>query len=326
MRWKNALSESRLFIGLEHNRTSHSEKLISGLGAVVGIAAALLITHLVYESGTIDINTHYLVVASMGASAVLVFAVPHGVLSQPWSVVAGHLLSGFIGVTCYQLLGASTLASALAVGLSVTGMYYFRCIHPPGGATALAAVIGGEQVYSLGYEFLLSPILINVLTIILVAILFNGFFAWRRYPAHMGKRPNLNKSAQAADRQFELTQEDFSAAIEELDSYVDITTEGLTNLLELAKRHAEKNITHPTEIKAGKFYSNGKLGRLWSVRQIIDAPSAQRPHKDQVIYKVVAGDQSYATNLCLRSEFKLWARFEVELINQRWIKVAEESI
>ena len=113
--------------------------------------------------------------------------------------------------------------------------------------------------------------------------------------------------------------------MQELDSYVDVTAEGLTELLELAKQHAEKNITHPDEIIAGHFYSNGKLGNLWSVRQVIDASGKQKnAAKDQVIYKVLAGAGSYETGICRRDEFQQWARFEVVQQQGRWVKIDED--
>lgn len=204
-------------------------------------------------------------------------------------------------------------------------MHYARCIHPPGGATALAAVIGGAEIYRLEYWYLLFPILVNVASIMLMAIAFNALFPWRRYPAHLVKR-KIVKPAVASERQFELTQEDFSAAMEQLNSYVDITSENLTQLLELAKQHAEKNITHPEHIIAGHFYSNGKLGNLWSVRQVVDAADNQNASKDQVIYKVVAGAGGYATGICLRSEFRQWSRYEVkQQANGHWTKVVDDE-
>jgi uncharacterized membrane protein len=254
----------------------------------------------------------------MGASAVLLFAVPQGALSQPWAVIGGHVLSAFVGVTCQKLFPDQTWTPALAVGLAVGVMHYMRCIHPPGGATSLAAVIGGSEVHALGYHYLIMPIFINVIAILLMAIVFNALFHWRRYPAHLHKRIRESKQTQPAERQFELTQE---------DSYVDITTENLTELLELAKQHAEKNITHPADIIPGNFYSNGKLGKLWSVRQVLDESDQDViPEKDRVIYKVLAGDGAYQTAICLRSEFRQWARFEVKPQgNGRWIKVEAES-
>jgi CBS-domain-containing membrane protein len=319
------LHEARLLLGIERNTTRHGEKLISALGAFLGIVAVYWGTRWCFPDGFMHTAGTLIMVTSMGASAVLLFAVPQGALSQPWAVIGGHLLSAFVGVSCQQLFPDQTWTPAVAVGLAVGVMHYLRCMHPPGGATALAAVIGGAEIYRLEYFYLVMPILINVASIVLMAIIFNAFFPWRRYPAHLTRR-KLAKPAAAAERQFELTQEDFSAAMEQLNSYVDITSENLTQLLELAKQHAEKNIIHPEQIIAGHFYSNGKLGNLWSVRQVVDAANHQNASKDQVIYKVVAGAGGYATGICLRAEFRQWARYEVkQQPNGHWKKVTDED-
>lgn len=104
----------------------------------------------------------------MGASAVLVFAVPHGKLSQPWALFAGQLSSAFVGVSCYILVPNLFLAAGLAVGLAIGVMHVLRCIHPPGGATALVAVVGTSQIHTLGFEYLLTPVLLNTLIIFLL--------------------------------------------------------------------------------------------------------------------------------------------------------------
>lgn len=312
-------NELRALLGVERNTTSHTEKLISGLGALVGMLVVYGISLTVCGQGPGTV----LLVASMAASAVLLFAVPHGALSQPWSVLSGHLLSAFIGVSCQSLFPDYFWTSALAVGLSVTAMHYLRCVHPPGGATALTAVIGGADVHALGYLFLVTPILVNVLAILAAAIAFNSVFSWRRYPAHLARR-RKSKRVRPSERQFELTQEDFAAAMEQLDSYVDITAESLTELLELAKQHAEKSITHPEHIVTGRFYSNGKLGNLWSIRQVLD-DSGEDDSSTRVIYKVMAGDGAYKTGISSRDDFRQWARFEVVPQNGRWIKVTGES-
>lgn len=316
-RYHTFLHECRALFGIERNTTSHAEKLISGLGALLGMVAVYGISFGICGPGT------PLLVASMAASAVLLFAVPHGALSQPWAVLGGHLLSAAIGVTCHKFFPGQFWTGALAVGLAVATMHYLRCIHPPGGATALAAVIGGPEIHHLGYSYLLTPILVNVVAILCMAMLFNSLFAWRRYPVHLARRRKVAPT-KPAERQFELTHEDFAAAMQELDSYMDITAEGLTELLELAKQHAEKNITHPEEVIAGHFYSNGKLGKLWSIRQVVDAAKAREDKKDRVIYKVLAGDGNYETGICSRDEFRHWARFEVIQQNGRWIKVSGE--
>ena len=135
-----------------------------------------------------------------------------------------------------------------------------------------------------------------------------------RYPAHLHRRRQASRITQPAQRQFELTQEDFSAAMEQLNSYVDITTENLTELLELAKQHAERNITHPDAILRGRYYSNGKLGRLWSVRHVLEGDGPA------LAYRVVAGEHTGNTGTATPDELRQWARFEVVLQdNGRWV-------
>ncbi|WP_054660797.1 HPP family protein, partial [Stenotrophomonas pictorum] len=264
----------RSWLGIERNQTRHGEKWISALGALLGLLAVYQLTHWSFPHGFDGHPGSTLLLASMGATAVLVFAVPHGALSQPWPVLAGHLVPAFIGVSCQQLFPGQVWTGALAVGLAVAAMHYLRCIHPPGGATALAAVIGGSDVHALGYHYLLTPVAINVGAILLAAVLFNACFAWRRYPAHLHRRRQPLPSVSPAQRNFDLTQEDFHAAIGQLNSFVDITDENLTELLELAKQHAERVSLHPARIQAGRCYSNGRLGRTWSVRQVLALPAA----------------------------------------------------
>jgi len=318
----STLQELRLWLGIERNTTRHGEKWISGIGALMGILSVYWITRWVLPQGFTGTPGGVVMLTSMGASAVLLFAVPHGALSQPWAVMGGHLVSATIGVTCQHLFPDQAWTGALAVGVAVGAMHYLRCIHPPGGATALAAVIGGAEVHALGYHYLLVPVLVNVLAILLMALAFNALFPWRRYPAHMHKRRPASPTTQPAQRQFELTQEDLYAAMEQLNSYVDITSDSLTELLELAKQHAERNITHPSEILAGHFYSNGKLGKLWSVRQVLGAsPSNAATAGETVSYKVLAGDGMDMAGECSLGEFRQWARFEVRPQgNGRWFK------
>jgi len=311
--------EFRALIGLERNTTSHAEKLISLAGGLTGILAVYYISTLMLDNPFSQV----IVLGPIGASAVLLFAVPQGALSQPWQVIGGNFLAAAVGVTCYKFIPDTLLSASVAVALAIGVMHYLRCLHPPGGATALTAVIGGDEIHDLGYSFLFEPVLINVLVIVAIAIMFNYAFHWRRYPAHLAKRHKRSEEIQGDEREYELTQEDFAAAMQQLDSYIDVTSDGLTELLELAKQHAAKSATHPRDILPGHFYSNGKLGRLWSVRQVIDQADIARPDKDMVTYKVVAGYGAYETALCLRGEFRQWARFEVVLDNGRWVKVLD---
>lgn len=169
-------------LGLQAHKTGHLEKLLAVVGGFCGILVVLLISR------------HYLgvegaawIAASMGASAVLVFAVPHGALSQPWPLVGGHVLSALMGVSCAWLIPDPMIAAASAVALAILSMQYLRCIHPPGGATALAAVVGGEGIQALGFLYVITPVLVNVLVLLLMAVLFNYPFPWRRYPTALAR-------------------------------------------------------------------------------------------------------------------------------------------
>src|SRR4030067_370588 len=128
--WRRFPVGLRSWLGVEINPVSHTERLISTVGGFLGIFFILITSGWVLG----DRDATLLVVGSMGASAVLLFAVPHGPLSQPWALIGGHTLSAFIGVACAMLVPDLFLAAALAVGLATGTMHVLRCIHPPGGA------------------------------------------------------------------------------------------------------------------------------------------------------------------------------------------------
>lgn len=305
-------------IGFTDNRASHQEKIISGLGGFVGILLILTITRLfVAETDAAWI------VASMGASAVLLFAVPHGPLSQPWPLTGGHLVSALVGVLCYRLIPDLSLASAAAVGLAILAMYALRCIHPPGGATALAAVVGGADVHSLGYTYLVTPVLINALTILCVAIAFNYLFSWRRYPVALMRYPRQATDSQAPseDRSYRQGLESGSWAGAHPDRVGPRSQTG--NDAPLPK--ALDDVLRIDQIAPGRCYSNGEYGDDWSVRQIVDESPGARPEEDQVLYQVVAGKGRRRRGVTTRHEFAHWAKYEVFLNENSWQRVASPT-
>ena len=170
----------------------------------------------------------------MGASAVLLFAVPHGALSQPWPVLGGHLLSAVIGVICARSIDSPALAAACAVGFAIGAMHHFRCIHPPGGATALTAVLGGTAIHDLGFHYILMPVMANALVMLLLAVAINFCFPWRRYPAAFN-RPAVPLPAHHAQDPPLPTHEEIAAALRSLDTFVDITEDDLLRLIEILK-------------------------------------------------------------------------------------------
>ncbi|MBE9564635.1 MAG: HPP family protein [Proteobacteria bacterium] len=317
------------YLGVEHYRVGHTEKLVSGLGAFLGIL-------LVFYSSSffVDGASLYVIVASMGASAVLLFAVPHGPLSQPWSLIGGHLISAIIGVSCAKFIPEVLIAAPLAVGLSVSAMYYFHCIHPPGGATALSAVVGGSAIHELGYQFVLTPVLINVIAILSVAIVFNYFFKWRRYPAYLAQKTASANRGKTESSYGAITHEDFVFALSEFESFIDISENDLLKIYDLVtQRHQSANIQHH-ELQHGHYYSNGEYGDLWSVRQIVDWAntenlSGKRPSEitgeEKLIYKVSAGADRRNSGVMSKNEFSRWAKHEVIRDEDNWRRVDETN-
>jgi len=124
-----------------------------------------------------------MLMGSFGASAVLVFGAIRSPLAQPRNLVGGHVLSALVGVACYQWLGDfPVMAAATAVATAIALMHATRTLHPPGGATALIAVIGSERVHELGYAFALVPAGAGAVIMLAVGLGVNNLSRGRRYP------------------------------------------------------------------------------------------------------------------------------------------------
>lgn len=297
-------------LGVEQASVSHLERIISAVGGLIAIVAILLVTQ------------HYLerpggawLVASMGASAVLLFAVPHGPLSQPWPVFGGHLLSALAGVTCARFIGNDILAAGMAVGLAIGVMYYTRCIHPPGGATALSAVVGGPATHALGYQYVITPVLFDVLIILTVAVVFNYLFAWRRYPAVLVKQEPEHDTTEP-DYRGHITHGDFVFALSQIDTFIDVSEKDLLRIYELATQSERSRHLPVTRIRLGGCYANSVDHAEWSIRRVVDESVIE--NKDEVIYKVVAGQGKGTSAHVTREAFARWARHEVEQKDGKW--------
>lgn len=293
----NMLLIFKQFFFIEHSRTSNSEKIVATIGSILGISISFYISYLV-----IGVEAAFFLVPSMGAAAVLLFAIPHGSLSQPWALFMGNIISAFIGVACYMLVPNIFIAAGLAVGLSIGAMHLLNCIHPPGGATALVAVVGGPVIHDLGFMYIFTPVFINVLSIFIVAIIFNSFFAWRHYPVYMMRFMEKQTNSQDTIQSKHIEQ-----AVKDMDLVIDITVEDLKNLFTLTLEHADNDKLSASEIQLGHFYTNGKHGHEWSVRQVIDEASNPNPKNDLIIYRCSEGKNYGRIDSCPRTEFAQWA-------------------
>ncbi|MES2131495.1 MAG: HPP family protein [Bacteroidota bacterium] len=154
------------------------EHILTFLGAFVGIGLVGFI-----NSRYFVLNDNLFLIGSFGASSVLIYGVINSPLAQPRNLIGGHLVCAIIGVTVHKILPNEIwLASALAVALSIVAMQITKTLHPPGGATALIANIGSEKIKALGYMYVLSPVLIGVMILFVVALIFNNISKSRSYP------------------------------------------------------------------------------------------------------------------------------------------------
>ncbi len=306
-------------LGIEPNPASHHERLISTLGGFLGILGILCISH--YFLGPASL----LIVASMGASAVLLFAVPHGALAQPWAVFGGHMVSALVGVSCALLVPHELLAASLAVGLAIGAMYYLSCTHPPGGATALFAVVGGDTIHGLGYQYVLTPVMLNAVVMLVIAVLFNYPFPWRRYPAYLAFRYQQRQAKTDTEDYAPIAHADLVSALSQIDSFIDVTEHDLLRIYELATGRAERRRFPGEKIRLGHFYSNNKYGDDWSVLQVVDASPSDDPEKDLLVYKVIAGKDRRSSAVTTRTEFARWVAHEVIRDEENWRRVPADE-
>lgn len=316
---KNIVSLFSKFFGIEQTPVSHAERIVSAIGGFIAILCIFLVSRWFVGSPGAGI-----LVASMGASAVLLFAVPHGQLAQPWAVIGGHVISAIIGVTCAQAIANEILAASAAVGLAIGAMYYLRCVHPPGGATALSAVIGGQATQALGYQYVITPVLINVVVILVVAFLYNYLFSWRRYPVYLQHSKQDQGEIPGIAGPGEISHGDFVYALSQIDSFVDVNEYDLLRIYELATHRPHGRHLNPAEISLGGYYSNGEHGDNWSVRQVVDESPSEDAEKDMLIYKVVAGHDQRTSGCMTRVEFAWWARCRMVRDEENWKRVAPE--
>ena len=297
-------------LGIQLDTTSHLEKLISMLGGFAAIFCILHITHYFIAP-----SNSLVIIASMGASAVLLFAVPHGPLSQPWPVFLGHALSAFIGVTCYKLIPDIFLAASIAVGVSILAMHYFRCIHPPGGATALAAVVSGPSVHEIGYQFVITPVLLNTAVIIGIAIIINYPFSWRRYPIALadiykdeftGKKPHPHIGL--------IPRRDLEFALKSMQSFADINEVELERIYKTATEYNRSKRLSSSDIILGHYYLHGQNNGNGVIRRVID----ESEDNDVIIYKNITGPEKKSTGTKSREAFADWAKHEVIFSNNEW--------
>ena len=217
---------SRMFVPLLAGANLR-ERTIACIGAAAGIAAtAWLVAMLHYDLASLP-----LLIAPIGASAVLLFAVPSSPLAQPWSIIGGNTISALTGITVAHLIHDPMLAAGVAVGGAILIMSLARCLHPPGGAVALTAVIGGPAIFQAEYLFTFTPVALNS-----VALVATGL-AFHRLSGHSYPHRAVTVPGAAPAPPLHFHTESIDAALADLGESFDVTRDDLELLLERAAFH-----------------------------------------------------------------------------------------
>lgn len=211
------------------------ERAVACLGALLGIAATALLCRLSLGS----FAPLPFIVAPMGASAVLLFAVPASPLAQPWPIIGGNTISAAAGIAMAKLVHDPAIAAGLAVGLAIAVMSLTRTLHPPGGAAALTAVIGGPAVAAAGFQFALMPVALNSALLVALGLAFHRATG-RSYPHRPHAPPqHLHKTADAPSAmRVGFTTADIDAALTAFNETLDIEREDLDLLLREVEQRA----------------------------------------------------------------------------------------
>jgi CBS domain-containing membrane protein len=206
-----------------------TERWRTVLGAVVGLLLIGLVSRFIdgnlggSGSGAFPLG----LAAPLGASALLVFAVPASPMAQPWAVVGGNVVSALVGVACAHWAGQPLIAGPLALGLSIAAMFALRCLHPPGGAMALLAVLG----HTTGFAFALFPVFTGSFLLVLAAIVYNTLTG-RTYPPI---RPTPGAATGILDAARRFTSADIDAVLANYNQVLDVSRGDLENLLQQAQ-------------------------------------------------------------------------------------------
>lgn len=207
--------------------TTARDRILACVGAFVGIVATGLGAQFTLGSNT---AAPMLMIASMGASAVLVFAVPASPLAQPWPVVGGNVVSATVGVAVATLFDDPMFGGGVAVGTAIAMMSLLRCLHPPGGGTALIPVLAGAGSPAAAWLFPLLPVALNAILLVAVAMLFHRF-SGRLYPRVI---------TSVSTPRLSINDEDIAHALSQLHEPLDVNPVDLRTIATLAAEHARR--------------------------------------------------------------------------------------
>lgn len=226
-------------LAIEPVSLSAKEKCIATLACFAAIFATGILTQRYAGEHTA------ILVASMGASAVILFVIPGSPLAQPWPFMGGQLLSATVGVFSAFYIHEPILSAAAAAGLAVLLMLLLRCLHPPGAATALAPVLSNVHNSGPDLTFLWTPVGINVLFMLTLAVLINRLILRRDYPAQLLPPKHATQSRSQPTPLTGISLDDVKQVTQEFDHFLDIGAEQLLQIFtRLQLQGFQKRVGH----------------------------------------------------------------------------------
>ena len=167
------LKRYSFYLGGDQPHVPWVERIRSVFGAFIGLGLVLLVAKYLRDLSGID----EWLMASLGASALLVFALPQSPMAQPWAVIAGNTLSALVGISVAHVIGEPLIALPLAASMSILGMFLLRCLHPPAAAVALIAVLGGVM----HYRYAFFPVMVDSILLIIAGAIYSNLTG-KKYP------------------------------------------------------------------------------------------------------------------------------------------------
>lgn len=223
------------YLVAEPVQVSGRERWRSVLASFIAILVIGAISHRYFDHQALP-----WIAASMGASAVILFSLSSSPLAQPWPFAGSHLISATVGVACVLWVGDPVWAAALSMAITVMLMFLTHTLHPPGGASALLPILMAEHVREVGFAYVLYPIGLNVALMLALAVVLNRWLLGRQYPVPPFE-PHDELHHHADPRAMErtgITYDDLHSALADMDVYLDINEEQLTQIYKRAGVHA----------------------------------------------------------------------------------------
>lgn len=226
--WLTAFKPARL-------QADRIERIRACVGALIGIFVTGVSSYwLIGNSPQLP-----MLIAPLGASAVLLFAVPNGPLAQPWPLVGGNTLSAIIGVTALMLFDNIAVAAAIGVGGAIAVMFLTRSLHPPGGAVALATVLGGDAVLAQGYYWALVPVGLESMLLLVVGLIYNNLTGRRYPPLPQSPAPNTHHTGDSTPgERLGFTQNDLETVLKRYEQVLDVSPSDLQTILKQTEMEA----------------------------------------------------------------------------------------